>query len=198
VAKFKLAVGRPLKQLSSLDYLVLSELIRDAKTSDRQIAKKLGVSQPTVTRRRAKLEKELSLRYTAVPMWQKLGFELIAFTFARWNRNAFSDEKTLKTMGFLLKHPNVIFASAGRGIGLDRVCVSIHESYRDYIRLLQEIRFQLGKYLAELDSFVISFGGDAILRPITTRFLADYLVARKATDASSDAVSPSLFSVEQH
>lgn len=177
---------------------MLSELIRDAKSSDRQIAKKLGVSQPTVTRRRARLEKELSLRYTAIPIWQKLGFELIAFTFAKWNQTAFSDEKTRETLSFLLKHPNVIFASAGRGIGLDRVCVSIHESYRDYTRLLQEIRFHLGKYLAGLDSFVISFGADVILRPITTKYLADYLVAKKAAVASSDAVSPSLFPVEQH
>ncbi len=185
-------------KLNSLDYLVLAELIRDAKNSDRQIAKKLGVSQPTVTRRRARLERELSLRYTAVPVWQKLGFELLAFTFARWNQSALSDEQTRESLSFLLNHPNVLFASAGRGIGLDRVCVSIHESYRDYTRLLQEIRFRLGKYLRGLDSFVISLGGDVILRPITTKYLADYLVARKATRTPSDSNAPSLIPVEQH
>ena len=41
----------------------------------------MGVSQPTVTRRRAELEKEKLLDYTAIPDLKKLGFEILAITF---------------------------------------------------------------------------------------------------------------------
>ena len=58
-----------MKELKSLDYRLLSELIRDSRRSDRELAKVLHVSQPTVTRRRALVEKELIDGYTAIPRW---------------------------------------------------------------------------------------------------------------------------------
>jgi len=67
----------------SLDLFIVSELLKNAKRSDRALAKKLGVSQPTVTRRRAKVEKELVDGYTAIPRWHKLGYEILAFTFVK-------------------------------------------------------------------------------------------------------------------
>jgi DNA-binding Lrp family transcriptional regulator len=45
--------------LKDVDLKILSELMKNSKASDRQLAKKIGVSQPTVTRRRARLEREL-------------------------------------------------------------------------------------------------------------------------------------------
>ncbi len=164
-----------MRKLRLLDMKILAELMRNAKSSDRQIAKKLGRSQPTITRRRTRLERELSLRYTAIPDWVGLGFQLIAFTFAQWKHRMFPKEKMLEAVAFISKHPNIIFVSGGRGMSADRVCVSIHKSYRDYWQLLQAIRLQWGKYLETLGSFITSFGGDEILRPITLQFLADYL-----------------------
>lgn len=46
-----------MKELKPIDYKLLFELMKDSHRSDRQLAKALGVSQPTVTRRRAMLEK---------------------------------------------------------------------------------------------------------------------------------------------
>jgi DNA-binding Lrp family transcriptional regulator len=37
---------------------LLAELLNDSRKSDRELAKAIGVSQPTVTRTRLKLEKE--------------------------------------------------------------------------------------------------------------------------------------------
>jgi DNA-binding Lrp family transcriptional regulator len=59
-------------KLKDIDFKILFGLMKNSKTSDRQLAKKIGVSQPTVTRRRARLEKELINGYTAVPKWEKL------------------------------------------------------------------------------------------------------------------------------
>ena len=44
-----------LKKLKPIDYELVSELIKNSRLSDRQVAKKMNVSQPTVTRRRGEL-----------------------------------------------------------------------------------------------------------------------------------------------
>ncbi|MGB9135149.1 MAG: Lrp/AsnC family transcriptional regulator, partial [Candidatus Bathyarchaeia archaeon] len=62
-----------MRKVKDIDYRILYELMRNSKTSDRQLAKRIGVSQPTITRRRASLEKELIDGYTAVPKWDKFG-----------------------------------------------------------------------------------------------------------------------------
>jgi DNA-binding Lrp family transcriptional regulator len=66
---------------------MISELIRNSRLSDRELAKKLGVSQATASRRRAALDKQGLLNYTANPDLKKLGFEILAFTLAKWNSN---------------------------------------------------------------------------------------------------------------
>lgn len=166
-----------MRRLKPLDFKLLSELMKNAKSSDRQIAKKLGVSQPTITRRRAILEKGLSLNYIAVPDWTKLGFEILAVTFAKWKQREFPDERLPQIKALLKRQHSIFFYSTGSGIGSDRICISLHETYRDYYRLVQEIRRDLGKYMENIQSFIISFGGDNILRPITLKHLAKYLKA---------------------
>lgn len=113
--------------------------------------------------------------YTAIPDWSKLGYEIIALTFSKWKHSIFSDERVAEAKKFLERHPNIIFVSTGQGMDSDRVCISLHKSYRDYCRLMQEFRQGWGKYMENLDSFVISMGADNILRPLTLRHLADYL-----------------------
>ncbi len=55
--------------LKDIDYKILYELMKNSKVSDRQLAKKIGVSQPTIIRRRSRLEKEVINGYTAIPKW---------------------------------------------------------------------------------------------------------------------------------
>jgi DNA-binding Lrp family transcriptional regulator len=164
-----------LKKLKSLDLGILAELLKNAKSSDRQIANKLGVSQPTVTRRRGKLERDLDLRYTTVPSWKELGLELIVFTFSRWKHREFPDQRVDEALKFLAGHPNILFVSTGHGLDADRVCVSIHKNYREYFRLMQEFRQQWGKFMENLESFVVSLGADKVLRPLTFEHLTDYV-----------------------
>jgi DNA-binding Lrp family transcriptional regulator len=56
---------------------LLYELIKNSRRSDRDLAKILHVSQPTITRMRKKLEtNDFILEYTLVPNFAKLGFEI--------------------------------------------------------------------------------------------------------------------------
>jgi DNA-binding Lrp family transcriptional regulator len=101
-----------MEKLKNIDYEILFELMKNAKTSDRQLAKKLGVSQPTVTRRRARLEKEVIDGYTAIPRWDKLGYEILAVTLVRaplrLGAENTMEDAIEKSVQWLKKQPNVI------------------------------------------------------------------------------------------
>ena len=135
---------------------LLIELLRDSKQSDRKLASKLGVSQPTITRTRNKIEREGFIRsYTIMPNWRKLGFEIIAFTFTKMHPKIVSDELIGKVKKYAAKFPNSIFASTGEGLGMTGVIISLHKDYTDYARKLALFRNDWGQYMKDIQSFVI-------------------------------------------
>ena len=156
-----------MRALKKVDYRILAELIKNSRLSDRQLAKNLGVSQPTVTRRRTMLEKEKLVEYTAIPDLRKLGFEILAFNFANWKQEASSEENIRVAKAFISKHPSVMFVSTGRGLGADRVSVSAHRNYADYHRYIQELKEHWGANIERIDSFIVSLQNDNILRNLS-------------------------------
>lgn len=170
-----------MENLDAVDYSIISELLKNSRISDRGLAKKLGVSQPTVTRRRVHIEKEKLLEYTAIPNFGELRLVILAITFASWDHKVSPDEKVSEAQKFLSEHPNIIFVSTGRGLHSDRVCISLHKNYADYTKLLSEFRTEWEKYFTILDSFVISLKGDNILRTLTFKHLGKYLKQQNKT-----------------
>jgi len=72
---------------------LLAELLKNSRRSDRELARALGSSQPTITRTRQKIEREGLIRsYTIIPDWRKLGFEIMAFTFTKMRPEIRSEE----------------------------------------------------------------------------------------------------------
>lgn len=58
---------------------LLFELLKNSKRSDRELAKILGVSQPTVTRMRGRLVKEGMIKeWTIIPDFVKIGYRIMA------------------------------------------------------------------------------------------------------------------------
>lgn len=171
-------------KLKDIDLKILSALMKNSKISDRKLAEIIGVSQPTVTRKRAKLEKEGMLEYTAIPNFAKLGFEIIAISFYSWTPEATSklcenrEEILNKLSAFLSKHKNIIFTSNGRGFGMERVMISVHESYSDYTRLVSDVNREWGRYLDQSESFIISTEADAAGRHLGFKYLAEHLVEK--------------------
>jgi DNA-binding Lrp family transcriptional regulator len=70
-------------KLKDIELRLISELVKNSRRSDRELAKRLGISQPTVSRTRVRLEKQGLIDYSAIPNLAKLGFEIIAVTFGR-------------------------------------------------------------------------------------------------------------------
>ena len=121
-------------RVKDIDLKIVSGLMKNSKISDRKLADSIGVSQPTVTRRRAKLEKELSVQYTMIPDFAKLGMEILVFHFVQW-KPTYTDMQTKdfqkRVDKFLSDHPNIIFISSGQGLGMSRIAISIHKNYSE-------------------------------------------------------------------
>lgn len=164
-----------MNKLTPLDIKILFQLVKDSRQSDRKIAKALGVSQPTVTRRRAILEKQGLLEYSAIPDLKKLGFEILAFTFGRWNFQEYPDTHVEQMKQFIAQNPNIIFISTGTGSGTDRIGISVHKDYADYSRTIQNFKTGWGKYFETLSSFIVSLQTDNILQNLSFKHLASLI-----------------------
>ena len=101
---------------------LLFELMKNAKRSDREIAKIIGVSQPTITRMRQRLEKTAIVDYTVIPDWTELGFEIMAQTLVNTKGLPEVAEKVKK---WVKNNSNVVFAAGGEGIGMDYSILSL-------------------------------------------------------------------------
>jgi len=171
---------KKLKELKDTDYKILFELTKNSKISDRQLAKKIGVSQPTVTRRRTRLEKEGLIDYTGIPNLAKLGFEILAFNFGRWKPDTrieqLHKEEFLKEGNkFISENPNTIFVSSGNGLNNDSITITVHKDFADYIEYKRRAREKWGRYLENLDSFIISLKSDNIIRKLSLQQLIEYV-----------------------
>ena len=140
---------------------VFIELMKNAKKSDRDIAKKFNISQPTVTRIRKKLEKNVISAYTAVPILTEIGINLMSFNFGIC-------DSTKKQIDLCLKqlektNPRVAFAASGEGMGKNCLVVAFHKDYRDYVSFLSDLRAKCKGAKSHVDSFVTPTSKDHVL-----------------------------------
>lgn len=132
---------------------LLFELIRGARRSDRDLAKVMKISQPTVTRKRTILEREGLIReYTVIPDLEKVGYQIMAFTFLSFVQPPKS-ELLEKARGWTSKQPSVIFGADGEGMGMNSVMVSVHKDYASFSRLLTKLRQDWQPNLKDMQSF---------------------------------------------
>ncbi len=147
------------KSIKKTDLKLLFEFVKDCKRSDREIAKLVGVSQPTITRKRAKLvETGLIKQFTAIPSLDKIGYEIAALTFTSMKTSAVENLENLrnKERDWARKRDEIVFASAGLGMGKDKVTVSVHKNYTDYQKFLTELRTYWAENINDVQSFILS------------------------------------------
>jgi DNA-binding Lrp family transcriptional regulator len=162
-----------------LKFRLIAELLKNARRSDRELARALGTSQPTVTRIRQKIEREHYIRnYSVFPDWRKLGFEIMAFTFTKMRAEILSEELVGKVRKYAEKFPNAIFVTSGEGLGMTGVIVSLHKHYRDYAEKLSQFRLDWGKYMENVESFVMVLGAGEI-KEMSFTYLAETIVPKK-------------------
>jgi len=164
-----------MSKLRDIDLKILFELMKNAKLSDRQISKKLGISQPTVTRRRTMLEKQFIDGYTLVPKWDKLGFEIFAITLVRSKPSLATKEQYEKIrkrgLEWLMKQSNIIMAGGCRGPGVNSFNLSLHKNYADYDEFMHRFRLEWGDAIDDIQSVLVSLAGRELLKPMHLKYL---------------------------
>ena len=150
---------------------LLFELLKDSKRSDRELAKVLGVSQPTVTRRRNQLVEEGVIReFTVVPDFPKMGYELMAITFGKYKVPR-TPELMKKGQEWMQKYPNIIFSSRAQGKGADGIMISLHKSFTDYSKFFSDLSEVFGEAIERSENVLIDLKG-FVAKPLSLSSLA--------------------------
>ena len=149
---------------------LLLEYLKDSKRSDREIAKVLGVSQPTITRMRQRLVKEAAIKdFTVIPDFVEMGYEIVAVSCFKLRVTEESMEKAKKVT---MSKPNIIFASSGHGMRKDAVMISLHKNYTDFSKFLRDLRLEGGNDLQDYNTMLISLEG-RIVKPFSLTYLGE-------------------------
>ena len=182
--------------LKDVDLKLISELMKNSRRSDRDLARSLGVSQPTVTRVRTRLEREGMIReYTVVPDYARLGFEIASITFARLNEPMSQEaiEQIRETTKEREKKNPAATILAMNGIGCDaeRVVVALHKDYSEFTEFLRFVKQFPEVKVDELKSFIIDLSDKTHFRSLTFSVLADrVLTMRESAPKKAEAAQP--------
>jgi len=162
--------------MKEMERKLLSELMKNSRRSDRELAKAIDVSQPTTTRLRTKLEKEGYIKeYTILPNFKKIGYTIMALNFIKLDPKLTDRE----IEGFRKMHPEimvrepfgVVLIQRGIGLGYDAAIVSFHQDYASYDAFRNHVKHSMGPSITEMNTFLISLEENNTLPP-TLSFLA--------------------------
>ncbi len=157
-------------------YCLLLEYLKDSSRSDRELAKILGVSQPTVSRMRAKLLKDGIIdHFSAIPDLTKMGYEILAFSLVKFNmgevlKDYRKVEKIART--WVKTRHEIVFDSRAEGMGVDAVAISLHKSYGAYKQFLAENKKHWGTLLAEINYILVDLKS-GVSKPFSFKYLAE-------------------------
>lgn len=156
---------------------LIAELLKNSRRSDRELAKTIGVSQPTVSRTLKRLERSgVVQEYTMIPNLARLGYEILALTLVKLNHQLSSkeiDEAQKLIKNILRVTPlEVLMLERGMGMGFDGAIISCHKNYASLVtftRLLKETGFL---DVNRLESFRINLKDELHFIPLTFSLLA--------------------------
>lgn len=167
--------------MKDIELRLISELMKNSCRSDRELSKALGVSQPTVSRTKARLEKEgYILEYTIIPNFNKLGYHLFALTFFSLKKDIPANEMPNAVKLGLEKAldapSNVILIERGIGLHFDSFMASFHKDYSSYASAMQKVRTSKYIDLKTVESFIVDLDDKVHYRYLTLSTLANHLL----------------------
>ena len=163
---------------------VIIELLKNSHRSDRELARAIGVSQPTITRTRVKLEKQGMIKeYTIIPDYLQLGFELLSITFTKMkgprSKEIFDDMKKHARNTMSEQPSALILGNTGMGCNADYVAITFHRNYSEYSEFMRTIRGFPNVNIDETRSFIIDLSEKDQMQSLSFSHLAGFLAKAK-------------------
>ena len=181
------AGGRVLKDV---ELRLVSELMKDSRRSDRELAKVLGISQPTVSRAISRLEKEGVIReYTMIPDFCKLGFNLMAVIMFKLKSISPEELQELHRAARELDNQErrpYLLVMDGIGMGRELVIISFHRDYGDYDTYMRDVKEAASsKMMAyvnvdDIEGFLIDLNYKNHYQPMTFSRMAAHLQTKES------------------
>lgn len=163
--------------MKEIERKLISELLKNSRRSDRDLAKAIGRSQPTITRARQKLEKEGYIKeYTMMPDFVKLGYEIMAITCLKIDEIKMVELHKAITEYFATE-PDVIMVSGGaQGMGKNGVIISLHKRYSDFSKFITNHMAQWGDNIEDYFSILISLE-ERTVKPLSLKYIAQSIMS---------------------
>ncbi len=143
---------------------ILFALMALSGKSDREIAKVLGISNTSLSRRRRNLEQKGYIKaYTVEPNLSKLGLGVIVVSFASTTDNL--SQAQLKEAHVLAqKNPEILCLLENQGLeGTNWFAITVHKNYDAFIEFTQKIKDDIsGMYQPHMERHAIMFYTDKL------------------------------------
>jgi len=166
--------------MKDVELRLVSELMKNSRRSDREIAKAIGVSQPTVSRMIKKLEKEGIIKeYTMIPDFKRLGFQIMALTFFGKQDPAEEEEREALRKAVLEMETKTDLANliVVNGIGLEkgRVAINLFRDYSSYSKGMNVIKSIPHIDADKMESFLVDLNDESNFRTLSMTEIASQL-----------------------
>lgn len=163
--------------MKDVELKLISELMKNSRRSDRELAKALGVSQPTVSRLIKKLEKEGKIKeYTMIPDFKQIGYNMMAVVFLGKQESMKEEERlALKKAAIEMeKKPPHAAMVVVNGIGLNkgRMIILFCKDYSDYYEHMKEIKSLPHVDSGDVESFIVDLNDYRNFRNLSMREVA--------------------------
>jgi len=172
--------------MKNVELKLISELLKDSHRSDRELAKAVGVSQPTVSRLISRLRKEGVIReYTIIPDFNKLGYHICALTFANFETpsDLQAMRKLIEEYGKRLSEiPQAVLIERGLGENSNGVVISLHKDYSDYVKFQRWMKQFESSSKFELHNFIIDLDDKVHYRYLTFSTLAEHFLKMQVSN----------------
>jgi DNA-binding Lrp family transcriptional regulator len=147
-------------KLTQREKQVLIELLKDCKTSDQEIARRLRTSRPTIFKIRQRLEKQGIIKgYTPVVDFEKLNLEIHATILFKW-RDYSRTEELARVVNFIKGLAEVVLFVKGEGIGSKTdLIISLHKNLKDYETFIRRLKYEWKDNVENVETFLSSIEG---------------------------------------
>jgi DNA-binding Lrp family transcriptional regulator len=170
--------------VKEIERKLLSELMKNSRRSDRELAKAIGTSQPTTTRLRTKLEKEGYIKeYTVIPRFSKIGYHILAFSFLKVE-TPITDKELEKLKAIIPerlaeKPSGIVLVKPCMGGPFDTVMVSFHQDYASFDNFRFTLKNNTVINIIDLIVFLVNLDEENQFLPLTLSLLANEVLALK-------------------
>ena len=170
------------KALKNVELKLISELMKNSRRSDRELARAIGVSQPTITRLRNNLEKTGIIKeYTMIPDFSQLGYQLMGATFFKLAEPRDKEgEGELRKTAVAVEQQNTfgsLIIVRGLGLNKDRMFITLYKDYADYLRTIGFTKQLANVNVQSMESFLVDLQDKESYRFLTMSQVARHILS---------------------